>query len=256
MQYDICYEIQSRYNEEVFMKKTYNEIADEIKKIKARVKNGTMSSGGGTKLCLIGWLIYNYNLQTTLDLGVYYGKSLFSQAFIHNKYTNGMVYGVDPYTKEDFKQYDPESSPVEVVNNYADTTDFDEIYNYVINSISSFGYEKNITFLRQRSDKAIDYFIENDVYFDLLYIDGNHDTLNAVSDVSLYLPRLKDNGFIIIDDIHFKSVYPAYILIYSLARLCYKETYYAVFQKTKQIDNDLKLLLKDIDNENTANKST
>jgi hypothetical protein len=235
--------------------KTYNELKDEIKKIKKQVKNGPMASGGGTKLNLIGWLIYNYNLQSTLDLGVYYGKSLFSQAFIHNEYTNGIVYGIDPYNREDFKQLDPGSSPVEVVNNYADTTDFEEIYNYVIDSISAFGYGKNITFLRQRSDKAIDYFIENNIYFDLIYIDGNHDTKNVISDVNLYLPRLKDGGFIVLDDIHYKSVSPAYTLVNSLTCLCYEEIYYAVFQKTNQINDDLKLLLEDVSNESIISKS-
>jgi predicted O-methyltransferase YrrM len=42
--------------------------------------------------------------------------------------------------------------------------------------------------------------------FDLVHIDGNHDTEVVTKDVELYLPRLNRKGFIILDDISWDSV--------------------------------------------------
>lgn len=221
----------------------YEELKIELPEIYKQLKFDWGSSGITNKNYIMAWLIWKYNLQTTLDLGVFYGGSLFTQAYIHNKYTNGIVYGVDPYTKEDFKQFDADSAPLDILEAYADRTDFNEIYNSVVVSIANFGYEKNINLIRQRSDKAINYFKENSVVFDYILIDGNHDTINVMSDVNLYFPLVKENGYIILDDIHYASVKPAYNSMKEKALLCYEEPYFAVFQKSDNVNINFKLLI-------------
>lgn len=213
----------------------YNELKNEIKSILQQVKVGVGSSGITNKVYILTWLIYQYKLKITCDLGVYYGGTLFPQAFIHNKYTNGIVYGIDPYTKEDAKQCEASPALISTLDDYIAKTDFDEIYNSVIELIKVFRYENNIVLLKQRSDAAIEYFKKNNIYFDLILIDGNHDTTNVVSDVNLYLPRVKENGYIILDDIHYQSVKPAYALVKSNTLCCYEEEYFAVFQKSKDV---------------------
>lgn len=226
------------------MKVIYNDIKIDIKtNILPNIRVGLGSSCMSEKAFLLGWLISNYDLKSTLDLGVYYGGSLFPQAYTHKKYTNGIVYAVDPYTKEDFTQYET-FLPLDVLNNYIASTDFDEIYNSVISSINENNYENNIVFLRQRSDKAIDYFRANNISFNLMHIDGNHDRINANSDIELYLPLLQKNGFLILDDVIFPSLQDCYERLKKELCLCYKNDLFAIFQKSYEIDDDFKLILE------------
>ncbi len=150
----------------------YNKIVADVLDVVKHIRVIKGNSGIGIKNFMMCFLIHHFNCKTTLDLGVYSGNSLFSQAIVHNKYTNGIVYGVDPYNKEDMMQFDtktPEflSHQKDVMNNL----DVEELYQYIINLINKLNYNKNISFLRMRSDKAINYFIENNIYFDLMFID-------------------------------------------------------------------------------------
>ena len=89
--------------------------------------------------------------------------------------------------------------------------DFNLLYQDVLNLIASYKVVNHCILLRKTSKEAINYFIENDIYFDLLHIDGNHDTDKVMLDVNLYLPRIRAGGFIVMDDcFNWESVNPVY----------------------------------------------
>jgi len=215
------------------MREGYNKIVQDVNETIKHIRVTRGCSGFGEKTNLIAFLIYYYNCKTTLDLGVFTGGSLFPQAKIHNKYTGGMVYGVDPYTRPDMEQHDiPSKEYLAYQKEVLDAIDFDEMHQYILNSTKKFGFDKNITFLRQRSDQAINYFIDNDIMFDLMFIDGNHDRDPALADVKTYIPRLVNNGFFILDDITWATLIPAYTYAKENLMLLREGNGYAVFQKT------------------------
>jgi predicted O-methyltransferase YrrM len=185
-----------------------------------------------SKANLIAWLIRRYGLQTTLDIGVYRGRSLFPQALAHQQYTGGIVYGVDPWSSVEAKEND-NLILKDAIHAFADQLDFERIYQDVTLQIERLDLEAYCIILRQTSARAIEYFDQNGIYFDLIHVDGNHDTEKAMQDISLYLPRLNREGFLIMDDVSWESVYAAYRTASTNLPLLFKrvdrENDYAVF---------------------------
>jgi len=228
----------------------YKKIKNDVLEINSKLRNVKGNSGIGEKNFMMCFFIYHFKLKTTLDLGVYGGGSLFPQATIHNKYTNGIVYGVDSYNKEDMKQFDcVHPSFLALQKELSETLDVEELYQYIINLINTFNYQKNVIFLRKRSDQAINYFIENNIYFDLMFIDGNHDTKNVMADVKNYIPRLNKNGFFIMDDTSWESVKPAYKYAKTQLSFIYeppRDGGFAILQKTDTENTALKEIINQI----------
>src|SRR5207248_7244682 len=71
---------------------------------------------------------------------------------------------------------------------------------------------------------------------DLVHIDGNHDAETVMKDVRNYLPRLKDNAVLIMDDVSWDSVKPAYQEVSAkMPRVfeAHEQTDYAVFLNSR-----------------------
>ena len=56
--------------------------------------------------------------------------------------------------------------------------------------------------------------------FDLVHVDGGHDSATVLRDVRDVLPRLRAGGFLVLDDVELTSVHPAYALRRAPPRLC------------------------------------
>ena len=185
-----------------------------------------------SKANLIAWLIRRYGLHTTLDIGVYRGRSLFPQALAHQQGTGGIVYGVDPWSSVEAKEHD-NLALKDAIHAFVDQLDFEHIYQDVTSQIEQLYLEEYCIVLRQTSASAIEYFDKNGIYFDLIHVDGNHDTEKVMQDIILYLPRLNRQGFLIMDDISWESVRPAYREVSANLPLLFKrvdrENDYAVF---------------------------
>ena len=184
--------------------KIYQEINNLLEKI-------IWDFGGGCtfeKACIMADLVCTYNLKTTVEIGVYRGRSLLPMALAHKLSTHGTAYGIDPYKLEEALQNDTPFK--EDIEKFCLALDFDLLYQDVLDLIESYNVVDNCILLRKTSKEAINYFIENDIYFDLLHIDGNHDTDKVMLDVDLYLPRIRPGGFIVMDDFNWESVNPVY----------------------------------------------
>jgi hypothetical protein len=191
--------------------------------------------GGGcsvSKAYLMAWLIRKYDFKTTVDIGVYRGRSLFPQALAHRKATGGVVYGIDPWSALEAKENDnPELK--DAIDRFIDRTDFQSIYEEVEALNSKLCYEEHCVLLRQTSAAAASYFENANMFFDMIHVDGNHDTAKVMEDIELYLPRLKSSGFVILDDISWESVRPAYDEVFARTSLVFERidaaNDYAVF---------------------------
>ena len=194
------------------------ELLGEIDRILTQLP---IDFGGGCsvrKAYVMAWLIRRFRLTSTLDIGVYRGRSLFPQAIAHQLATGGTVYGVDPWSAAEADQND---HPIlrDRLKAFARTTDFDGLFRQVIHKVSEFGLSKHTHVVRATSAQAASRFAAGGVSFGLIHIDGNHDTDAVMRDVLLYLPLLQPGGFLVMDDVSWDSVQPAEQEAASRARL-------------------------------------
>jgi len=179
-----------------------------IKKVQA--DSSLYDFGGGSpidKCYVMAYLAATLNLKNYVEIGVYRGRSLFSVAEAF-KLTGGKVYGIDPYSSEEAKQYDVEEELKETVNSFMESIDLEQIYKDVIIKRESFGLTNTIEIIRKTSAEAVKHF--NNIEIDMLHIDGNHDTLHVQEDYNNYAPLIKDGGLIVFDDINWDSVKKCY----------------------------------------------
>ena len=212
--------------------------------------------GGGCaiqKALALVFYIKEFNLTNSVDIGVYRGRSLFPQAIAHKNFTGGKVFGIDPFENKAAIQNDkPELKTL--LDNFAETTDFELIYKELNHNLQSYSLDTFSTLIREKSESAKAYFKNNNLNIGLVHIDGNHDTSFVVNDVNDYFPLVQSGGVIILDDISWESVKPAFDLISQkseyIGKIIDDKNDFAVFIKDGSISqiNKAKVLLKRISN--------
>ena len=119
-----------------------------------------------------------------LEIGTFYGANILSVAKTYGLQKDSKLYCIDPW--EDYDEY-PE------YKNQQST-----IYNSFINNIKNSGEKDKIIINRGYSNIEIQKF-DND-FFDIIYIDGNHEPEYVLEDAVLSFRKLKKNGIMIFDD--------------------------------------------------------
>lgn len=196
----------------IINRKKQREFSDFAKVLSDIYLNAPVDFGGGCsyqKALVLGFYIKEFDFKTSVDIGVYRGRSLYPQAIAHRDYSNGIAYAVDPYDNVSAVQNDRPDIQ-ERLDSFAANTDFDKIFDQVVLLATNHGLEKSIKFIRKTSHDASMFFAESNIQFGLIHIDGNHDTLYVMQDVIDYLPLLQSDGIIILDDISWNSVKPAF----------------------------------------------
>jgi predicted O-methyltransferase YrrM len=219
------------------------EAFDFLKELDPIINRIPSDFGGGSprnKLLLMCYLTYRYRLKTYVEIGVYRGKSLFPLAYTIQK-NEGMAYGIDPYCREIAFEHDAIPELQKALTKFIEETDYDSIYEKVEASIGALGLENNCEILRKTSQSAAGFFSQNRIPIDLLHIDGNHDTIFVEADVSMYLPLVSPKGFIVMDDIDWDSVRPAYALALKDATLVLEAKSFAILLKQSH-DTDVEML--------------
>ena len=194
--------------------------------------------GGGcsaSKAYVMATLIRELRIKATLDIGVYRGRSLLPQALAHRRYTGGMAYGVDPWSKEQAREHDNRGLKAEL-DQFVEKTDFDAIYQDVNRLKKAAALDRHCLLLRKTSAAAASYFRQSGVTFGLIHIDGNHDTAAVVQDVRDFEPLLDQEGILVMDDVSWESVKPAYDMLAATMRRLFQRVDatndYAVLWKT------------------------
>lgn len=219
-----------------------NKLSNEIKKIHRLIPQ---DFGGGCtheKALIMSLFISKFKLDKTVDIGVYRGRSFFPQAIAHKLFTDGVVYGVDPYSNVAAIQNDRPDLQVQL-DKFIETTDFQALYNSVSSIITENNFHNNAVLIRKKSADAVLDFINDKTYFGLVHIDGNHDTKHVMEDVNNYMPLLADKSFIVLDDISWDSVKPAYAVL---------EKELVLIDKLIIPDNDFAIFGKGLSNDELA----
>lgn len=168
--------------------------------------------GGGSpiyKTYLMACLIKYNMLKTFVEIGVYRGKSFLPLANVI-KQNKGLSIGIDPYIASCAREYDLEKEKQIIVDKFIDSLDFDRIYKDVLDKKEAFGLSTGCIIIRETSENAYEYLKDEKFEIDMLHIDGNHDTKYVELDAEKYIPMVRDQGFVVFDDIDWDSVNVVY----------------------------------------------
>lgn len=185
------------------------EMLEKIENVLDRIP---LDFGGGSpleKVFLMSHLAATRRLKVYVEIGVYRGRSLFPVATAMHLH-GGRVFGIDPYSKACAHENDIASEYVAALHDWVEKTNFDDIYLQVTNLVADLGLESTVELLRVPSEQAVSHFQGRDIQIGMLHVDGNHDTRCVMRDVELYLPLVAPNGIVVMDDINWASVQPAY----------------------------------------------
>ena len=121
-----------------------------------------------------------------LEIGTFHGANLFSVAESYGAHPDSVLHCIDPC--ENYNDY-PEYKNEQPTN-----------YNIFMNNLnnSSDANKRKITVHRGFSNQEVPKF--EDEYFDIIYIDGNHEPEYVLEDAVLSFRKLKKNGYMIFDD--------------------------------------------------------
>lgn len=168
--------------------------------------------GGGSsiaKTTLMAYIAIKNNLKNYVEIGVYKGRSFFPMARAM-QIIGGQAFGIDPFNKEDAFESDIADNLKPSLEYFLETSDFEQIYKDVLNLQETLHMINCTEIIRKTSKDAAEYFKAKPSKIDMLHIDGNHDTIHVLEDIQLYLPLMSDNGYIVVDDINWDSVKPAF----------------------------------------------
>jgi predicted O-methyltransferase YrrM len=110
-----------------------------------------------------------------LEIGAFYGANILSVAQTYGLHNNSKLYCIDPW--EDYDEY-PEYKKEQ-----------SSIYNSFIKNIENSGVKDKIIINRGYSNLEIPKF--QDDFFDIIYIDGNHEPEYVLEDAVLSFRKLK-----------------------------------------------------------------
>lgn len=127
---------------------------------------------------------YAYNPINYLEIGTFYGANILSVAKSYGLHNDSNLYCIDPW--EDYVEY-PEYKNIQST-----------IYDTCMTNIENSGQKHKIKVTRGYSNLEIPRFEDN--FFDIIYIDGNHEPEYVLEDAVLSFRKLKKDGIMIFDD--------------------------------------------------------
>jgi len=119
-----------------------------------------------------------------LEIGTFYGANIITVGLTYGSHPESKLYCIDPW--EDYNDY-PEYQKKQ-----------ENIYNTFLRNIENSGQKEKIIIKRGFSNQEIVKFEDN--FFDIIYIDGNHEPDYVLEDAVLSFRKLKVGGIMIFDD--------------------------------------------------------
>lgn len=209
-----------------------------FQKLHAMVSSIPVDVGGGSgldKVCVMAGLADSLAFRTYIEIGVYRGRSFFPLAWTFAQ-QGGFSFGIDPYSRADAEESDLPEDVADAVRKFFEETDYDALFREVLKNEAEFGLSGHVEFIRQPSLRAVNILRSRGISSDMIHIDGNHDAVCVMGDVESYMPMLKPNGLLVLDDIDWQSVKPALKYAREKLALIYSTETYAILMNA-QIDN-------------------
>ena len=118
-----------------------------------------------------------------LEIGALYGANVISVANSYGIHPESELHCIDPWIK---------------YNEYNEYSNHNDIYEACLENINKSGQSDKIRIHRGFSNEEVPKFLDN--YFDIIYIDGNHEPEFVMEDAVLSFRKLKNDGIMIFDD--------------------------------------------------------
>jgi predicted O-methyltransferase YrrM len=119
-----------------------------------------------------------------LEIGTFFGANIISIANTYGLHKDSKLYCIDPWEDyDDYSEYKTEQPT---------------IYSKFIGNVERSGAKDKIVINRGYSNNEIPKFPDN--FFDIIYIDGNHEPEYVLEDAVLSFRKLKQNGLLVFDD--------------------------------------------------------
>lgn len=177
-------------------------------------------------------LIKKNKCKQCIEIGVFAGKSLFPIAKTLQYNGTGIVYAIDPWEASEsvkgFNLKDP---------NYAwwNNLNYNQIYESTSNLIIKNKLNKFCTLVKRTAKQAQSLFSDNSI--DFLHLDGNHNEPYTFQDLITYFPKVKDGGYILLNDANWLSMRKSLVFLLEktdiISSFSPKATFY-VFRKNNK----------------------
>jgi hypothetical protein len=154
-------------------------------------------------------VVENIRFESLIEVGVAYG---YHSEYLLDRYPQLKYFGIDPY----IPAYDPaDRFGEDVMKLFYDAKDEKEAFDALFLGVSygmSSNYKGRGTLIRMSSNKASQIFRDKSV--DVVYIDGNHQYQDVLSDLEIWAPKVSEGGLLLGDDFDRQSVRAA-VLAYT-----------------------------------------
>lgn len=135
-------------------------------------------------------MVVAIHAKTSLEIGVFAGRSLFGLAYGHKHIGHGVAIGIDPWTNAAATEgYSGEN------REWWGTLDLEKVYKKFMQNVNLTGCQNVIQVARMRSD---DYSPIPEL--DILHCDGQHSE-QAIRDVQRFGPHVRVGGLVVLDDL-------------------------------------------------------
>lgn len=125
-----------------------------------------------------------------LEIGAHSGANVISFAKTFGTHADTKLYCIDPWCDyDDYPEYKGKQ---------------DDTYNNFLTNVKTFNLEDKVVPVRGYSHLELPKFEDN--FFDIVYIDGNHEPEYVMEDAVLSFRKLKVGGYLIFDDLNFEGV--------------------------------------------------
>lgn len=177
-----------------------------------------------------------------IEIGVFSGKSLLPIARTVQYNESGVVYAIDAWDRAAAIKGLIPSNP-----NYGwwKQIDFDHLYHETKNIMNQNGLIPYCHFMKNLSQDVVSLF--GDGTIDFIHFDGNHNEKSIFSDVTSYYPKIKNGGFIVLNDPNWLSSKEALVFLLERTDLISSfsptATFY-IFRKNKKRQEAANALFK------------
>jgi hypothetical protein len=140
----------------------------------------------------------------TVELGIFGGRSLLPMALAHKELQNGYAIGIDSY--DNVTPTEGTNAPAN--NEWWSKLDIKGVFNSFVKATERKEWSGYVKYLKGRSDSFADKFPDNSIT--LLHQDSNHNVETITKELELFAPKIKMNGYWVIDDADWQEVKEGY----------------------------------------------
>ncbi len=144
-------------------------------------------------------LVLESNAQCICELGSFYGRSFIPLAFACAYKQSGTAIATDAFNV----QSTLEGNNDERNNEWWSKIDFDQAYQFLLDTLSRFELNHFTQVIKARSEDVANFF--EDYSIDILHQDTSHNETVITRELDLFIQKLKPHGYWIADDVQWEE---------------------------------------------------